>query len=139
MIPLGRPKWAFFDHVEGGRNPIADWYDTLSEEAQFQFDALLKSCAKTENHLHWLGFRGFLKGKLKDQRIWELGFHADKRQYRLLGIFGKRSATLLVGCYHKGGNYTPTDVLETAVKRAKGQREGKEGVSVYARQINTDF
>jgi hypothetical protein len=38
---------------------------------------------------------------------------------RLMGVFdGAKTAILLIGCYHKGGNYTPIDALETAAKRA---------------------
>lgn len=56
-----------------------------------------------------------------------MDFIADRRQYRVLGVFGQgqKRAVLILGCYHKGINYTPRDALETARKRAKALRAGK--------------
>lgn len=119
--------WSFFDYVADGRNSIEEWYQgELSEEAQMTFDTLLKNQQKIESVLNWTGFK-YLKGKPKEERIWQLDFIADKRQYRLLGVFGvgRKNAVLILGCYHKGDNYTPRDALETARKRAKALREGR--------------
>jgi len=116
----------FLDYVSDGRNVIQDWFDDLSEEAQFNFDTLLKNHRKIESTLNWTGFK-FLRGKLTEERIWQLDFLADKRQYRLLGVFGegRKKAILILGCYHKGDNYTPQNALDTARRRAKTLREGK--------------
>ena len=130
--------WSFFDYVEGTSNPIEDWYLALSEEAKYMFDSLLKNTGKIENHLEWGGFKYF-KGEPKRERIWQLDFIADKRQYRVLGIFGgvRKQAVLILGCYHKGDVYTPQNALETATKRAKALREGR--ASTHERKIRIDF
>lgn len=139
MISLQQAKWTFYDYVQGDKNPIQTWYMGLSPDARFLFDSVLKNCSKTENPKDWGRFRHFLEGAAKAERVWELGFVADKRQYRILGIFGigRKHAVLLVGCYHKGGNYTPSSAIETARKRAKGFREGKG--ELCERKIETDF
>lgn len=116
--------WSFADYVEGRQNPIENWYSReLSEAARFQFDDLLKNTAKIENHLQWGGFK-FLVGEPKKYSIWQLDFKADRRQYRVLGIFqpGHR-AVLLEGCYHKGRVYTPPSAFDNACKRAKNLME----------------
>ena len=130
--------WTILDFVEGERDVIDDWYADLSEAAQFTFNSLLKNHRKIDSILNWTGFK-FLKGKPKEERVWQLDFIADKRQYRLLGVFGdgRKRAVLLLGCYHKGDNYTPQDALETARKRAKAVREGK--ARVRERSFKSDF
>ncbi len=125
--------WSFVDFVypidsnpTNDSNPIEDWYSGLSEEAQDDFDGLLRDAHKTESHLNWIGWKRFLKGAARPERIWELQFVADNRQYRILGKFGsvRKQAILLCGCYHKQGNYTPTDAIETACKRSKALKNG---------------
>jgi phage-related protein len=130
VIPFPGPtppaRWSFFDYVEGGDNQIESWYQNLSEEARDAFDALLKNTCKIELPIHWTGFK-YLKGMPKEERIWQLDFIADKRQYRALGIFGRvrKQAVVILGCYHKGDVYTPQNALETARKRARALREGR--------------
>jgi phage-related protein len=124
--------------VESGTDVVEEWYrKELSEEAQFTFDTLLKNHQKIESVQNWTGFK-YLKGKPKEERIWQLDFIADKRQYRVLGIFGdvRKRAILILGCYHKGDNYTPKNSLETARRRAKALREGKAGT--IERKIKSD-
>lgn len=139
MISLQQAKWTFYDYVQDKRNPVDAWYTGLSLPARLQFNAVLKDCSKTENHQSWIGFRSYLQGAAKTERVWELGFKADNRQYRIFGIFGdeRKSAILLVGCYHKGRVYTPPDAIETARKRAKAFKEGKG--EAREREIQTDF
>ena len=61
--------WSFADYVEGGQNPIEDWYcGSLSDEGRYRFDNLLKNTAKTESHLQWGGFK-LLKGEPKKFHI----------------------------------------------------------------------
>jgi hypothetical protein len=129
--------WSFHDLVVGESNVIAEWYHGLSEEAKFTFDFLLKNQQKIESHLNWTGFK-FLKGKPQKEKIWQMDFIADKRQYRILGVFGgtRKRAVLVLGCYHKGDNYTPTDALENACKRAKALREGR--AKTIERKIKSD-
>lgn len=134
-------RWRFFDYVEGESNPsnpIEDWYQELSDEGKMMFDALLKNTSKIENHLQWGGFK-FLKGEPKKERLWQLDFIADKRQYRVLGVFGgiRKQAVLILGCYHKGEVYTPHNALDTASKRAKALRE-KRG-NTLERTIKVDL
>lgn len=121
-------KWRFFDWVQGGVNPIEEWYETdLSETGRLLFDSLLKMNRKTDLPIHWLGFKRFLQGKLRKERIWELEFRADGRAYRVLGVFGtlRKEAVIIIGCYHKGSVYTPTEALDTAYKRARALSEGR--------------
>lgn len=117
---------------------IEEWYQKeLSEEGRFAFDALLKNHQKIELCINWPGFK-FLKGDMKEEGIWQLDFCADRRQYRLLGVFGnlRKSAVLILGCYHKGDNYTPRDAFKTAKKRAKALAEGE--ASIRERKVRTD-
>lgn len=124
VIQLALPgSWTFWDFVyANGTNPIENWYrDDLSEEAQMFFEKALKDCQKIERPQDWAPFKKYLSGKQSEDKIWELQFYSDKRHYRILGVFGplRKQATLLIGCYHKGENYTPWDALETASKRAR--------------------
>ena len=131
--------WRFWDFIyEDGTNPIERWYiNDLSDEARFTFDTLLKDIRKINNHLEWGCWRGYLRGKLREQRIWEIGFFSDGRQYRILGVFrGSKQAILLVGCYHKQKNYTPTDALNSAYVRSKALSEGKG--TCHERKIRID-
>jgi hypothetical protein len=130
--------WSFFDYVDGGVNRIEEWYLHLSSEGKDTFDTLLKNTRKIENHLQWGGFK-YLKGKPSEERIWQLDFRADKRQYRLLGVFGSitKQAVLILGCYHKGDVYTPREALVTACKRAKAFREGR--AAIHERKIKNDL
>jgi hypothetical protein len=91
-------------------------------------NALLENCSKVENHTEWGHFKN-LKGESRTEKIWEVGFTSEKREYRLFGIFTGQSkqAILLLGCYHKMKRYTPPDAFETAVKRARLWRQGKAG------------
>jgi len=120
-----------------GSNPIENWYSTLSDHGRTLLDALLKNNQKTESHLQWIGFRKFLTGgEMKGEGIWELGFF-DERQYRLLGIFdGAKRAIFLMGCYHKGKNYTPPNALDTALERKKLKVRGD--CKLDERKIKTD-
>lgn len=132
-------KWTFLDYVDGASDPIEDWYQNLSDEAQELFHSVLKNISKTEIPTQWVVWKGFLEGKLKEEKIFELYFRADRRQYRILGKFGdkRKQVILLIGCYHKEGNYTPTDALETAYKRAKSLKQG--GGGLRERKIRTDL
>ena len=131
-------RWSFWDYVEGRANRIEEWYQNdLSQEGRDAFDALLKNTAKTENHLQWGKFK-HLQGELKREGIWQLDFKADRRQYRLLGVFRPgKTAVILLGCFHKGDRYTPENALETAVRRAKELREGR--ATVNERKIKNDI
>ena len=134
------PHWTFWDYVEGDNNPIENWYQNLSEDAQALFQSTLKNIGKTEIPIQWVGWKRFLKGKFKEEKIWELAFIADKRQYRILGQFGsdkRKQVILLIGCYHKQGNYTPTDALDTAYNRAKALKDGRG--QTHERKIDKDF
>ena len=138
-FPVPLVHWSFWDYVEGQTNRVEDWYQKdLSQEGKDNFDALLKNTAKIESHLQWGRFK-FLQGEdLKKEGIWQLDFIADRRQYRLLGVFkpGKR-AVLLLGCFHKGATYTPHNALETAPRRARKLREG--GATINERKIKNDI
>jgi len=132
--------WTFHDYVEGGQNPIGEWYtNDLSDAGRFGFDAALKNAARTKSELGWSGFK-YLQGEPSKEKIWQLDFRADGRQYRLLGVFRPgRQAVLLIGCYHKGKVYTPPNAFDSAIKRAKAIREKKTGVTTSERKIRLDF
>jgi hypothetical protein len=139
VIVLEKPKpdlWRFFDFTySNGNNPIQDWYDGLSDYGRGVADAMLKANHKVEHPLNWVGFRKYLKGEMRE--IWELGFF-DGVQYRILGIFdGPKQAVLLMGCYHKGGNYTPTDALATTLKRKNLWQTGA-CIKSNERKVKTD-
>lgn len=140
IILISLPEvWSFWDFVYlSGGTPIQDWYESLSDHGRQLFDNMLKVNQKTENHLNWMGWRKYLKGgKLKGEGIWELGFSSDDRAYRILGIFdGQKRAIFLVGCYHKGGNYTPTDALQTALDRKNLHL--RKGCQLHERKIKAD-
>lgn len=133
------PHWTFWDYVTKDGNPIEDWYQELSDEARNIFDGMLKNISKTEIPIQWIGWKRFLQGKLRSKRIWELAFKADKVQHRVLGIFGgeRKQTIFLIGCYHKGRNYTPSDALETAYKRPKQFQAGKAGL--HERKIKNNI
>lgn len=142
MISSDIQKWRFWDYaITKGNNLFNEWYeDDLSDEGRYQLDALLKNCSKIERLEHWLGFKRFLVGKYSDQRIWELKFRADKREYRILGVFHaseRKQVVLLLGCYHKDKVYTPRSALDTAHKRAKRYKEN--GATLYERTIKSDL
>jgi len=110
----------------------------FSEAAQFALISALKDAQKLKT-LEIGMFKRHLKGKYRQRRIWELWFDCgDKREYRLLGIFGpeRKQVTFLIGCYHKGRNYTPDDALDSAFKRAGDLTDGK--ATTYERKIPTD-
>jgi hypothetical protein len=120
--PPPKKPWKYWDFVyPNDSNPIEDWYQGLPEDIQDLFDALTKTNQKTERPQQWTGLRKFLKGgDLQKHGVWELEFKGeDGLARRLLGVFdGEKTAIFLIGCYHKGGNYTPSDALESAAKRA---------------------
>lgn len=143
MIDFKWPDvWAFVECSNrlSGNRPLEEWYqNTLSEGARFQFDSLLKMNHKTKNHKEWQGFRGFLKGKADRYKIWELGFKADGRQYRVFGIFGnaRRQAILLCGCYHKMCVYMPPNIIKSACAMVTAIKEGR--MNLHERKINSDL
>jgi hypothetical protein len=141
-FPEEKPKpWRFFGiRYPNGTQPLDDWFrDDLSEEAQFALIDALKDARKVDDPTNWLCFKRRMKGKLGKYKVWELRFSCgDNREYRLLGVFGseRKQAIFLMGCYHKGNVYTPTDALGTTLKRAKDWEEKR--VTIYERKMRTD-
>ena len=133
--------WSFWDFEYLTRaKPIEEWRQKdLSDEARIVFDELLKTNQKVERFQDWVGFRKYMEGKLKQERVWELGFKADGRQYRILGKFGnqRKQAILLIGCYHKMNIYHPVGCLETAYKRSRSLTRGE--ATIRERKIGTDI
>jgi phage-related protein len=140
QFPKSLPLWTFEDYVEGDSNPIEDWYlSELTDDSRFMFESVLKNCQKIENPSKWQDSRGYLSGECEGHQIWELGFKADNKQYRILGVFSKQKrkrAILLLGCYHKQKRYTPSNALATAVKRKKDLTEGR--ANTIERKIDTN-
>ena len=135
MIESSR-VWTFWDYVSpSGNNMIEEWrVRDLSDEGKLMFSKLLKNIRNTENHLNWVGFRKFIR--LGKDKVWELEFFSDGRQYRVLGDFaGEKRAVLLIGCYHKGRVYTPADALDQALRRKGFLKNGTATCCV--RRIST--
>jgi hypothetical protein len=140
VIPFPQPEfWRFYDWVDGdGSNPIEKWLTEQSDEVRMIFNSVLKEARKCRNYLEWPCFRHKMDDKLGAEGVNELGFKAEGRPYRLLVKFdGVLRAVILCGCFHKGGKWTPTDALETTVKRARALSQGK--ASRRERTIQDDF
>ena len=119
--------WTFYDWVDGdGSNPIEKWLHGESDEVRWKFNSILKESRKRKNPQEWLCFKRFLKGKYEQERLWELEFRADRKEFRLLGRFdGQMKSVFFCGCYHKGSVYTPKNALDTAFGRAKALSKGR--------------
>jgi hypothetical protein len=129
-------QWRFFDFgYTKGQSAIHDWYLGLSEHAQYLFDGLWRINRDVQMPNQWTGWRRYMKGQLKKEKVWELGFKSENVPHRILGIFGpdRKTAILLIGYTHKGNTYDPPAALETCVKR----KRLLEGTKAYAieRQI----
>jgi hypothetical protein len=113
-------EWMFCDFSPApGNNPIQDWVDDLSEEAEHGFWSVLKVNRKVAIPKHWTQLR-YLKGKAKAHRLWELRFTADDRAHRIIGCFSdgvRMRAILLIGCTHKQNVYDPPEAIKTAITR----------------------
>jgi hypothetical protein len=139
VILLSVPKrWRFFDFgYTKDNSEIQKWYLTLSERAQFLFDDLLRNNRDVELPIHWTGFRHFMQGNLKKEKIRELGFKSENVPHRVLGIFGtkRKTAVLLIGYTHKSNVYDPPGALETSVRRKRLLEETK--ADAIERQIRS--
>ncbi|MDR3487187.1 MAG: type II toxin-antitoxin system RelE/ParE family toxin [Bradyrhizobium sp.] len=136
VIPFPQSQfWKFFDWVDGESNPIEEWLDGESDEVRMTFNSTLKDASKRRDHLEWSCYRHKMEGP---EGIHELGFKADRRQYRLLVKFdGVQQVVILCGCYHKMGRWTPANAPTTAVVRAKALSSGK--ATRHERQIQVDL
>lgn len=134
VIPFPSSGWSFFDYTD----EIEDWYWRLSEDGQEIFQSMLKTNSKAAIPANWIGSK-MLQGKYKQDGIWEWYFIDNKRQQRLMGIFGeeRKTAIFLIGCSHKQKVYTPPDCLDTATKRAREVRNGT--ARLRKREVRQDF
>lgn len=135
-------RWTFWDYVSPtGRNKLTEWArKDLSDYGRFMLNGILKDARKIRNPKDWACFREYLRGAdSKQERIFELGFFADGRQYRLLcrQTDGPQRLALLVGCYHKQKRYTPPDALRSAVIRSRRLRNGE--ASLHERPVRSDL
>lgn len=108
-------SWRFRDYCSpAGNNLIEGWYQNLPEEAQVEFDVVLKTLSITED---WRGMAEFKA--LGIDGLCEIRFKALNVQYRPLGYFGPgvKSFSIYVGCKKKGSVYTPPDAFDLADKR----------------------
>ena len=147
VIILPKPKekripWSFYViRYPNGTLPVDDWFlDDLSDAAQFALRDALKDAQKIAEMTDWLCYKRRMKGELGKHKVFEIRFQCgDKREYRVLGVVGeeRKQVIFLMGCYHKGGTYTPTDALETTLKRAKDLKNKK--VTIHERKIRTDW
>lgn len=97
-----------------GNNLIEEWYWDLPDEAQAEFDVVLKVLSITED---WRGLSEF--EVLGREGLCTIRFRAGKVQYRPAGFFGPgaKCFSIYVGCKKKGGVYTPPDAFDLAMKR----------------------
>jgi hypothetical protein len=97
-----------------GNNLIEEWYLSLPEEAQAEFDVTLKILSITHE---WRGLSEF--DNLGRDGLCEIRFKAGKIQYRPAGFFGPgpKCFSIYVGCYKKGKIYNPPDAFDLAKKR----------------------
>ncbi len=113
--------WTFLSfETSSGVDVAVDWDVDKTLEAEFALNSLLKSERKTKNYTNWPSWRHKLQGDAGKYGVIELGFKADKRQYRILAMFdGSMRLVILCICYHKGSVWTPKEALATATNRAK--------------------
>jgi hypothetical protein len=124
--------WTFFEFLTtGNRGVITEWYNgDLAEEAQQDFEDLLRYLAVTPRHL-WerpkfapvAGYAGL--GKLR--------FKANRIQYRPIGFFGPRVGqfTLLIGAEERGGRWNPRDAPTQALGRKSTVEADNQRVRLY--------
>lgn len=138
LVPQ-KSEWEFYDFGnEAGRSALEAWWSGLSDDARDIFNAILKNNKKIESPREWTQLR-YLHGDARKHRIWELRFRADKRAYRVLGMFGtkKKSAVLLIGCFHKQSVYDPPNAIDTAISRKRLLEEGR--ANAVERKIRSDI
>ena len=138
ILPSPPALWTFYDFgYLGGRTPIFDWYENeISDRARLSFDALVKNNQKIPNQLEWSSVDKQMQGILKGHQVWQWRIPGEL-QYRMLGVFhGLKKAVFLMGCYHKGRKYTPTDALGTTLERKKLLEKGD--CKLHERPIKLD-
>jgi hypothetical protein len=123
--------WTFLEFLTtGNRGVITEWYAELTEEAQQDFDDLLRYLAVTPRHL-WerpkfapiTGYAGL--GKLR--------FKANRVQYRHIGFFGPKAGqfTLLIGAEERGRRWVPRDAPNQALRRKTIVEADNDRTRVY--------
>lgn len=108
-------RWQFRDYVQpGGKNKVRKWCESLSTKEQAKLDMVLMTLSREqqwrEPHFKKLsGYAGMSEIRWNG---------SQNRQLRLIGCFGPApdQYTLLLGCSHKGTQYTPTNAIESANK-----------------------
>lgn len=130
-------EWMFCDFSTATGNPIKDWVTGLSEDGENIFWSMLKINRRVQNPIHWTQLR-YLKGEAKKHRLWELRFKADGKAYRVIGFFGqkRKTAILLIGCFHKQNVYDPPDAINTAIIRKRSLEQGE--ATAIERKVPTD-
>jgi len=115
--------WRFMDYCSAaGNNLIEEWCQDLPEEAQADFDVVLKALSIAED---WRGMAEFKS--LGRDGLCEIRFKSLNVQYRPLGYFGPsaRCFSIYVGCKKKGTVYTPPDAFDLAKKRRSKVQRGE--------------
>ena len=123
--------WTYLEFLTtGGRSAITEWYDDLADEAQQDFDDLLRYLAVTPRHL-WerpkfapvTGHGGL--GKLR--------FKANRIQYRPIGYFGPKAGqfTLLIGAEERNRRWVPRDAPNQASNRRAIVEADNHRIRVY--------
>jgi len=128
--------WKFKDYVtEQHRSPLLEWYGTLDEVVQAEFDLLLKNMSETEN---WDEVKP-RKRKYKEltrqhEGLCELLLKVGKRSFRPLGILRRetREFIFLGGAEKIGQDASDPEGAFDEALRLKGKfDEGRGGTRDY--------
>jgi hypothetical protein len=117
----------------GGRPQITEWLLSLSPAVQAVFDDRIGFLGiHPRKDWQFPEFR-VLRGREGKYGLSEIRWQEDGVQWRVLGFFGTQEMqyTLLVGCSHKQNRYTPSDSLDTAIKRKKEIERSERTVRIY--------
>jgi len=125
--------WQFLDYVtEDRRSLIVEWYGTLPEEVQAEFDVLLKALSETED---WddakSNSRKYKELRRKHEGLCELILNVGNRSFRPLGILRRatREFVLLAGAEKIGQGATDPDGAFDSALRLKRQFDEGRGVT----------
>ncbi|HVB58595.1 MAG TPA: hypothetical protein VNE63_19500 [Candidatus Acidoferrales bacterium] len=128
--------WKFKDYVtEQHRSPLLEWYGTLEEGVQAEFDLLLKNLDETED---WDEVkprkRKYKELSRRHEGLCELLLKVGKRKFRPLGILRRetREFIFLGGAEKIGQDATDPEGAFDEALRLKGKfEEGRGEVRDY--------
>lgn len=105
-----------------GTIPFIKW---LKDQPQALVEEFNDRLVYIENELHWEPqYIKKLTGK-KHKDLWEVRIKFEKQQYRMFFFLGpgRKEITFLAGAKKKQNKYSPTNVLDTSLKRLNEARQ----------------